>query len=71
MYVIYNPTEVAIPVIKSFALMKPFQHLRQNIHNLDSRVSSFLMSTRNVTCNIEKEPLYEEKSTLLEVRVDC
>ena len=41
---IYNPTEVAIPVIKSLALMKPFQHSRWNIHNLDSRVSNFLMS---------------------------
>ena len=27
-YVIYNPTEVAISVIKSLASMKPFQHSR-------------------------------------------
>ena len=46
---------------QSLALMKPLQHLRQNIRNLDGRVLSFLMSTRNVTCNIEKEPLYEKK----------
>ena len=37
------------------------------IHNLDGRVSSFLMSTRNATQNIEKKSLYEENSTLLEV----
>ena len=47
--------------------MKPFQHSRRNIHNFDSRVSSFLMSTRNMTRYIEKESLYEENSTLLEV----
>ena len=51
--VIYNPTEVVIPAIKSLALMKPFQHLQQNIRNLDSRVSSSLMSTRSATRNIE------------------
>ena len=69
--VIYNPTEVAIQVIKNLASMKPFQHSQQNILNLDIRVSSFLMSIHNATHNIEKEPLYEENSTLLEVRVEC
>ena len=64
-------TEVEIPVFKSNTLMKSFQQSRRNIHNLDSRVSSFLMSTRNATHNIKKEPLYEENSTLLEVQVKC
>ena len=52
---------------QSLALMKPVQHLRQNICSLDGRVLSFLMSTRNTTWNIEKEPLYEKNSTLLEI----
>ena len=49
-------------------LDETFQHSRRNIyvHNLDGRVSSFLMSTRNVTQNIEKKSLYKENSTLLE-----
>ena len=29
--------------------LKPFQHSQRNIRNLDGRVSSFLMSTRNTT----------------------
>ena len=41
------------------------------IHNLDGRVSSFLMITRNATHNIKKKPPYEENSTLLEVQVEC
>ena len=60
---ICNPTEVAIPAIKSLASM--------NFQALMAQVSSFLMSTRNTTRNIKKEPLFEENSTLLEVRVEC
>ena len=70
-YDIYNPTKVVIPDIKSLISMKTFQHSRRNMHNLDGRILSFLISTCNATRNIEKESLSEENSTLLEVQVKC